>query len=511
MKLILADVWKDDMKNFRIEAEKYFAKETKRMVFKGIAGRFGVCAQKGDEPRRAMLRLRIPGGRMNKEKMALIAQEIRKYSIDKLKFTTCQNLQLHNLDFEPLCSIMEDVLSVDIVTHGAAGDFPRNVTASPLSGLDKDEYFNVLPYAEIAGKYALQLINAPKMPRKYKIGFSSSKHNESHATMRDLGFAARPDGKFDVYSAGGLGLNPMIGIKVAEAVEPKDILKYIRAMWLLFRTYGNYENRMKARSRYIQETLGTRENYIKAFREKLAEVEGTDDFSFEIHEEAVAKEGKGTIDHPRAIRQKQPGLYSVVWHPMGGCPDPEIFCRVSDAVQGIEAAEIRIGLEETAYIVNLTAEEARRFIDMTGADSARSTFEMSCACIGSSICQQGVRDSQAVLKASIEAVREAGLPDGCLPAIHISACHASCATPQLAVIGFRGAVRERRSAWLLTIDGCAWQTREKFGREVGVIFEIDVPRFLVDLGRTVAASGMGFEQWYKENPEGIEQIAKAYI
>ncbi len=511
MKLIPADVWKDDMKNFRVEAEKYFAGETKRMVFKGIAGRFGVCAQKGDEPKKAMLRLRMPGGHMTKDRMALIAQEIRKYGINKLKFTTCQNIQLHNLDLEPLCNIMEDVLAVDIVTHGAGGDFPRNVTASPLSGLDKNEYFNVLPYAEAAGKYALQFINAPKMPRKYKIGFSSSPRNENHATMRDLGFAARPDGKFDVYSAGGLGLNPMIGIKVAEAVEPKDILKYIRAMWVLFRTYGNYENRMKARSRYMQETLGSKENYVKAFQEKLAEVEGTDDFSFEIHEEPITKTGNSIFEHPRAIEQKQAGLYSVVWHPMGGCPDPEVFCQVSDALQDIEAGEIRIGLEETAYIVNLTAEEAQRFIDMTAEDSAKSTFEMACACIGSSICQQGVRDPQVVLKASIEAVREAGLPDGALPAIHISGCPGSCATPQLAVIGFRGAVKERQSAWLLTVDGCALQDKEKFGRDVGVIFETEVPKFLVELGQTVADSGMDFDQWHKANPEGIDEVAKAYI
>ena len=364
-----------------------------------------------------------------------------------------------------------------IVTVGGGGDFPRNTTCSPLSGLDKDEYFDVMPYAEIAGQYAMQFINAEKMPRKYKIGFSSSPKNQSHATMRDLGFAARPDGKFDVYSAGGLGLNPMIGVKVAEAVEPKDILKYVRAMWVLFRTYGDYKNRMRARSRFMQETLGGPENYRKAFQEKLAEVEGTDDFGFEIHPNAITKTGTDTIQHPRAIPQKQDGLYSVIWHPLGGCPDPDIFCQVSDALQ----------------------------------NTARSQFEMASACIGASICQQGVRDSQAVLKAAVEAVREAGIPDGALPAIHISGCPGSCATPQLAVIGFRGAVKERQSAWLLTINGCELQGKEVFGQEVGVIFETEVPDFLVALGRTVADSGMSFADWLKANPEGIQKAAEPFI
>ena len=58
------------------------------------------------------------------------------------------------------------------------------------------------------------------MPRKLKVCFSNSPANVTHATYRDLGFVARPDGTFDVYSAGGLGNNPRFGVKVAEGVEP---------------------------------------------------------------------------------------------------------------------------------------------------------------------------------------------------------------------------------------------------------------------------------------------------
>ncbi|MFQ9395665.1 MAG: hypothetical protein ACLR2E_18605 [Lachnospiraceae bacterium] len=95
---------------------------------------------------------------------------------------------------------------------------------SPLAGVEKGEYFNVQPYAKAAGDYLMHFIKAEKMPRKLKVGFSSSPANLTHATYRDLGFAAREDGKFDVYSAGGLGNNPRFGVKVAEAVEPDDIL-----------------------------------------------------------------------------------------------------------------------------------------------------------------------------------------------------------------------------------------------------------------------------------------------
>mgnify|MGYP003206248546 FL=1 len=102
----------------------------------------------------------------------------------------------------------------------------------------------------------MNFINAEPMPRKLKVGFSNSPENVTHATFRDMGYAARPDGKFDVYTAGGLGNNPRFGVKVAEAVEPDQLLFYLKAMWVTFRTYGDYQNRGHARTRYLQEILG---------------------------------------------------------------------------------------------------------------------------------------------------------------------------------------------------------------------------------------------------------------
>lgn len=82
-------------------------------------------------------------------------------------------------------------------------------------------------------------------------------------------------------------------------------------------------------------------------------------------------------------------------------------------------AECRISPDETLYIINLTASEAREVLAIT-SDSAVTPFQHSVSCIGASICQQGVRDSQALLASMLEAVEEAGLPDNALPAIHIS-------------------------------------------------------------------------------------------
>ena len=141
-----------------------------------------------------------------------------------MHFTTCQTIQLHDLGPDTAAELMEQAIDAGIITLGGGGDFPRNVMCSPLSGVQAEEYFDVLPWAEAAGNYLLTFIKAEKMPRKLKVGFSNSPANLTHATYRDLGFAARPDGTFDVYSAGGLGNNPRMGVLVGQAVEPAQIL-----------------------------------------------------------------------------------------------------------------------------------------------------------------------------------------------------------------------------------------------------------------------------------------------
>lgn len=514
MKTIDIQSWKHDLPAFREKTKAFYAGEISKGDYKGFSGLYGSYAQK--DGKAGMLRLRMPAGRVTKEKLAFVANAIRKYDVKLAHFTTCETIQLHDLDGDTICNIMEEALDAGIVTMGGGGDFPRNVTCSPLSGVQKDEYFDVLPWAEAAGEYLMGFIRAQKMPRKLKVGFSNSPANIPHATYRDLGFTATPEGNFDVYTAGGLGNNPRFGVKVAENIDPEMILYYVKAMWLTFLAYGNYENRGKARTRYMQEALGGPEKYTAAYLEKLKEVfDSGEDLRISVEPQTVTKQGDGTaVSGFRVSEQKQPGLYTVAWHPIGGQPDMDTLCALSDAIQDMEAVEIRLAPDETAYIINLTGSEAERILAVT-ADSAATIFENSVSCIGASICQVGVRDSQALLQACVKAVREAGIPNGALPQMHISGCPSSCGTHQTGAIGFRGAAKsidgKSQPAFMLFAGGNERQGEETMGRELGTILETQIPDFLVKLGQTVAASGMDYTEWNARNPEAIVQIAAEYI
>lgn len=514
MKTIDCQTWKQDLQEFKEKTEAFYAGELDKMAYKGFSGYYGSYAQKGGKA--SMLRLRMTAGRVTKEKMAFTAKAIREHAINRIHFTTCQTIQLHDLTKETVFDIMEKALDFGIVTMGGGGDFPRNVMCSPLTGVEKGEYFDVLPYAEAASDYLMNFIKAEKMPRKLKVCFSNSPANIPHATYRDLGFAAREDGTFDVYGAGGLGNNPKFGVKVAESVAPEKILYYIKAMWLTFRAYGNYENRGKARTRYMQDALGGAENFAKAFQEKLNGVlESGENLDLSVSGFSCPKKGDGfAATGRRVMEQKQDGLYTVSWHPLGGQPSASTFCALSDLLQTMDGVEMRLAPDETAYIINLTGGEAKKVLEVT-SDGAASLFETSVSCIGASICQVGVRDSQALLASCIEAVRKAELPDGALPQIHISGCPSSCGTHQTGAIGFRGGVKmvdkKPNSAFVLYVNGQSLQGKETMGRELGTILETEIPSFLVELGKTVAESHMTFEEWNAKDTEAIDRVAAPYV
>ena len=306
-----------------------------------------------------------------------------------------------------------------------------------------------------------------------------------------------------------------MGVKVAENVEPSQILYYVQAMVNTFLAYGNYENRGKARTRYMQEKLGS-EGYVKAFLEKLEEVKKNEklDLNLAVSGTEKAADGELQTENKRIVAQKQPGLYAVKYHPIGGVPKVSKFGEIYESIKDVSDAEIRISPDETVYIINLTAKEAEKVLAATD-DGAETLFESSVSCIGATICQVGLRDSQGLLHKVIEAEREAGLKDGSLPKIHISGCMSSCGTHQIGEIGFHGSMKVidkvAHSAFVLHINGSDLQGKEKMGEEVGIILEEDIPQFLVKLGQAVESEELDFSQWNLKHPEGIKEIAKEYI
>ncbi|MGN1031655.1 MAG: nitrite/sulfite reductase [Butyricicoccaceae bacterium] len=505
------DTFRTEIGAFSGKIQEFQRGEIDRKAYKGYSGGFGSYAQR--DAAKNMLRLRMAGGRITKDRLKYIADSVAEYDISLLKLTTCQAVQLHNLTADQVPALMEQAIDCGIYTRGGGGDNPRNVMCSPLSGVQAGEAFDVLPYAEAAAQYLLGIAREIHMPRKLKVAFCNDTADSVHATFRDMGFIANTDGTFTLYIAGGLGGNPMMGVKVIDRLPASDILYCLKAMIDTFCAHGDYNNRARARTRFMQLTLGAdglREAFLKNYQ-AAREAGGLDVSPAPI---TVSKTGNGAIEHARVIPQKQDGLYTVSYHPIGGVLPTGKPAELYAVIKDMPEVECRVHPAETLYILNLTAEEAKKVLAVT-ADGAQTQFEHSVACIGSSICQQGIRDSQSALNAVVEAVRAEHFADGILPVVHFSGCPSSCAAHQIGEIGFQGCVRvvdkQPLPAFRMTVNGTDAMHEERFGEVIGVILERDIPALLIELGRTIAAQNSTWAQWAPQNTETIRSLAQKYL
>ena len=505
--------YREEIETFSGRIQDFQEGKIDKKDYKGYSGGMGSYAQRDQS--KHMLRLRMPAGRLTMERLKFLADTVEKYQVRRLKLTTCETVQLHDLAAEQVPAIIGEAAGAGILCRGGGGDNPRNVMCSPLSGVQKGEAFDPSPWAAAVTDYLLSICRDIHMPRKLKIAFSNGVDDSVHSAFRDMGFRAQADGTFSLRIAGGLGaMGHRMGVLVDEAVQPGEVLYYVKAMVDTFCRHGNYENRAKARTRFMQDTLGP-EGLKEAFLKNVGALKAQG--GLEVSGlEAPADVAKGTgetLDHPRAVPQKQEGLYAVKYHPIGGVLPVEKPAELYAVLQDVPGAGCRVGPDETLYVVNLTAAEAEKVLAVT-EDGARTEFEHSVACIGATVCQQGVRDSQGLLQAAVSAVREAGIPDGALPRINISGCPSSCAAHQAGTIGFQGGVRledkKPQPAFRLFLGGSDALDEARFGEAGAVILEKDIPALLVELGRAAAAAGQTWGQWSETHREDLNAIVAKY-
>jgi len=501
---------------FQEAARAFYAKELAPGKYKGTSGKFGSYGERGANS--SMLRLRFSGGAISQAHMAFLAQAIDKYHITLAHFTTGEALQLHHLQEQEVLGLYQDCFEAGIYCAGAGGDNPRNITASPLHGVEPGEPFDMTPSIRAAANFVISLIPELKLPRKYKISFSNGIDNEGHATFKDLGFVARPGGTFDVYAGGGFGVNgSRFGVLIDSQVDPRelsrDILGYARDVYM---KYGDYEHRGTARSRFILTKMGE-DAFRTAVRDAVrkAREEGIPQLELEPIP-PLSKTGKDdrVLADPRICSQKQEGLYYVEYKPLGGVPNMEVFRQLLGAASQMEGAQLRLNADETCYIINLTAEEARKVAALTETDTARTAFEHSVSCIGATVCQQGLCDSHGALARIAAFLKEQGADTRYLPKCHFSGCPSTCTVQSLAALGFRGAFTlvngERASAFQVYAGGSYAYGKEKISEPLGLIATARLPQFFLELNGILLEATQPFTQWYPDHEEDFLALLKKY-
>jgi sulfite reductase beta subunit-like hemoprotein len=223
-----------------------------------------------------MVRVKAPYGSLTSEQLEVLGTVAERYSRGWGHLTTRQNIQFHFVPLERIPELLRHLAAVGLTTREACGDTVRNITACHLAGACPFEVLDVSPWADAAFHHFLRHPYAQRLPRKFKINFSGCSTDCGQATFNDVGVVAvnrpTPDGTlepgFRVFLGGGLGANPHSAQALEEFTPRQQLLPTIEAVLRTFDHYGNRDNKLRARMKWLLDTMGIDELRARILKER---------------------------------------------------------------------------------------------------------------------------------------------------------------------------------------------------------------------------------------------------
>lgn len=411
-----------------------------------------------------MIRIKLPYGKTKVNQLLRIADVADEYSTGKLHITTRQDIQIHYVSLDRTPQLWADLEKDDVTLREACGNTVRNITASALAGVDKNEPFDVSPYAHAMFEFFLRNPISQEMGRKVKIAFSSNEEDSAYTFIHDIGFIAKTrivDGEeqrgFKVVIAGGLGAQPYLAQSVYDFLPEDAIIPYSEALVRVFDKHGERARRNKARLKYLVKKIGVEEfqRLVELERKALKyqtfhidpstyeETKKPEPLSeivdVEVDAEAYDKWFKSNV-----IAQKQAGYYAVNVRLLTGDFTTTQARALAKIVERLASDEIRFTIGQ-GFVIKFVPEANLKAIysalDELGfaEPGADSTHDVT-ACPGTDTCNLGIANSTGVAGA-LEEVLKQDYPDYIYNKnlkIKISGCMNSCGQHSMAAIGFHG-------------------------------------------------------------------------
>ncbi len=417
-------------------------------------------------PGKFMMRLRIANGILTSTQMNTLAEIVQRYGEDgNADITTRQNLQLRGIRIEDVPDIFQRLKSVGMTSVQSGMDNVRNITGSPMAGIDPDELIDTREWVQKTqdmitnrGEGNYEFTN---LPRKFNIAIEGGRDNSVHAEINDIAFVP-------AYKEGELGFNVVVGgffsARRCEAAIPlnvwllpnEDVVSLSRAILEVYREHGLRENRQKSRLMWLIEELG-----LETFRSMVEKRMGKP-LTTAAAEDAIDWEKR---DHIGVFKQKQAGLnYVGLYVPIGRLYAQDMF-DLARLAEVYGKGEIRLTVEQNLIIPHISDENLDTFL----AEPLLEKFTLNPAplerslvsCTGSQFCNFAlVETKNRALAMTRQLDEELEIPEKVR--IHWTGCPNSCGQPQVADIGLMG-TKVRKDG--KTVEGVDLYMGGKVGKE----------------------------------------------
>ncbi len=416
----------------------------------------------------AMVRIKIPAGKIYPTQLEKIAQLSEAFSIGSAHLSTRENIQLHWVVLEDVSEIMRGLAEVGLTSREACGNTVRNVMCSPLSGVCAEEKFDATPYAIATAKFLLRNPMNQNLPRKFKFNFSCC---EKHGMVRmcDVGvlpetreIEGKQENGFKIFLGGGLGNKSFVGYQLEEFTPEEDLLYTSIAVLRIFDRMGDRKNMARNRMRYLVNEMGW-EKFQNLVLKERAVVRATQSVIVKLDVDPIPEEIKKPIRISESGGNSVPDGYAR-WY------KTNTFNQKQDGYQSVfialEAGDITANqLREIAKIIrDYSAEGMARngfsqdiairwvheddlpkmysqLLQVGLAKSGSLTMASPIGCSGTTSCNLALTNSHRLAKEiqrkflELKLDEDEDLRDS---TIKISGCPNSCGQHGIATIGFFG-------------------------------------------------------------------------
>ncbi|MDJ0590479.1 MAG: ferredoxin--nitrite reductase [Pleurocapsa sp. MO_226.B13] len=398
-------------------------------------------------PGQFMIRMRVPNGVVTSEQMRVLAAGIERYGEDgTADITTRQNIQLRGVRIEDIPALFKRFKEVGLTSIQSGMDNVRNLTGSPVAGIDPDELIDTRAMNQKVqdmitnhgeGNYAFT-----NLPRKFNIAIEGARDNSIHAELNDLAF-------IPAYKDGVLGFNVLVGgylsaQRCAESIplgvwvpgNDEDVVELSRAILTVYTQNGGREglraSRPKARMMWLIETWG-----VEKFRAEV-EKEFGKPFAPAAETDEITQDKK---DHLGVHPQKQEGYSYVGLHVPMGRLDAESMFELARLAEVYGNGEIRLTVEQNVIIPYIANENLDTFL----TESLLEKFSINpttlsrsvVSCTGARYCNFAIIETkQRAWKIAQELDKELEIPNRVR--LHWTGCPNSCGQPQAGDIGLMG-------------------------------------------------------------------------
>jgi sulfite reductase (ferredoxin) len=491
---------REELANYQEQIRKYRAGEVDETKMQKLRLHFGTYAQRQEGVQ--MQRIKIPGGVLSADQLVRLADAADRFGSAFIHFTTREDAQIYYVKLEEAPDLLRFLAAAGITSREACGNTVRNITACYRAGTSATESFNIQPYADALFRYLVRNKYNQNLGRKFKITFEGCADDHSGLRIHDIGLWAvtrtengEPRRGFRVYLGGGLGAGPQLAHLYTNFLPVEDLFNLVAATLRLFDRYGERKSRMKARMKFLIQTLGW-EAFLAALAEERERVgpipldqylRETDPF---IPESAAPSPVLRVLD----ARTSEPHFQSwvrdsVIEHQLAGLRGVHVRIKLGDLTAGrarnladivrrFSSNQLRISIEQNIYLPWVREESLWDLYIALGelslAERGVGTITDVTTCPGSDTCRLGIASAKGLGSAISDAFNNglAKYSELARPLrVKVSGCPNGCAHHSVANIGFYAAAlsNDGRSvpAHFVTVGGRVRGDNAQFGVLIG--------------------------------------------